>query len=93
MPELLPDRFFDIVPLSNFVLSQTFDLLFSRYGQSLRVTEQVRAERQIPVTGTIGILKALCLDKTVTAEQANAILGRMVDTGFYSPVRRISDIL
>jgi len=169
MPDRLPDRYVDTVTLSNFVLSGNLDLLLSRYGQSLRVTEQVRAElaagricgypelgvveqalgsgsiistepmtmpeserfadllrtlgageascvtlaghrggivatddraarsccaeRQIPVTGTVGILKALCMDQTITAEQADAILARMVDTGFYSPVRRISDLL
>ncbi len=169
MPDRLPDRFFDTVTLSNFALSGAFDLLVDRYGRSLRVTEQVRAElaagrirgyaelkvveqplaagsilpadamttpeselfvdllrnlssgeascvalarhrtgivatddraardscaeRQIPVTGTIGILKALCTDKNITSEEADAILARMVDAGFFSPVRRVSDLL
>lgn len=51
------------------------------------------AERGIPVTGTIGILKALCIDRTITSEEADAILNRMVGAGFYSPVRRVSDLL
>jgi predicted nucleic acid-binding protein len=169
MPDRLPDRFFDTVTLSNFALSGAFDLLVDRYGRSLRVTEQVRAElaagrirgyaelkvveqalaagsilpadamttpeselfvdllrnlgsgeascvalarhrtgvvatddraarsscagRGIPVTGTIGILKALCTDKNITSEEADAILARMVAAGFYSPVRRVSDLL
>ncbi len=169
MPDRLPDRFLDTVTISNFALSGAFDLLVNRYGRSLRVTEQVRAElaagrirgyselevveqalaagsilpaepmtmpenelfvevlrilgpgeascvalaghrngivatddraarsacagRSIPVTGTIGILKALCIDRTITAEEADAILARMVDAGFYSPVRRVSGLL
>ena len=44
MPDRLPDRFFDTVTLSNFALSGVFDLLVDRYGRTLRVTEQVRAE-------------------------------------------------
>ncbi len=51
------------------------------------------AERGIPVTGTVGILKALCIDRTITSEEADAVLNRMVGAGFYSPVRRISDLL
>ena len=169
MPDRLPDRFFDTVTLSNFALSGAFDLLLDRYGRSLRVTEQVRAElaagrirgyselavveralasgaivpiepmtmpeselfvehlptlgsgeascvalafhrggivatddraarsccveRGIPVTGSIGILKALCIDRAITPEDTDAILARIVDTGFYSPVRRITDLL
>ncbi len=169
MPDRLPDRFFDTVTLSNFALSGVFDLLVDRYGRTLRVTEQVRAElaagrirgysdlelvepalaagsilpaepmtmpenelfvellrtlgsgeascvalaryrngivatddrvarsscaeRGIPVTGTIGILKALCIDQTIASREADAILSRMVKAGFYSPVRRISDLL
>ena len=47
----------------------------------------------IPATGTIGILKALCVDRTLSAEEADAVLGRMVAIVFYSPIRRISDLL
>lgn len=169
MPDRLPDRFFGTGTLSNFALSGAFDLLVDRYGRSLRVTEQVRAElaagrirgyselgaveqalaagsivpaepmtspeselfaellrtlgsgeascvalarhrggiaatddraarsccaeRGIPVTGSIGILKALCIDRTITPEDADAILARMANAGFYSPVRRVSDLL
>ncbi len=47
----------------------------------------------VPLTGSIGILKALCTDKNITSEEADAILARMVDAGFYSPVRRVSHLL
>ena len=50
-------------------------------------------ELGIPVTGTIGILKALCVDRALSADDADAVLARMVEIGFYSPVRRISDLL
>ncbi|MFW5842521.1 MAG: hypothetical protein ACOCW6_01215 [Spirochaetota bacterium] len=169
MPDRPPDRFFDTVTLSNFALSGAFELLVNRYGRSLRVSEQVRAElgagrnrgyaelaaveealaagsivpaepmtmpeselfvdllrtlgsgeascvalarhrggivatddrtarsccaeRGVPVTGSIGILKALCIDRTIASEEADAVLNRMVSVGFYSPVRRISDLL
>lgn len=51
------------------------------------------AERGVAVTGTIGILKALCIDESITSEEADTVLSRMVEAGFYSPVRRISDLL
>ena len=58
-----------------------------------RAARSCCAEREIPVTGSIGILKALCIDRTITQEEADATLARMVDAGFFSPVRRISDLL
>ena len=62
------------------------------------VTDDRTARRRcaghgIPVTGTIGILQALCADRTVSVEEADALLARMVDSGFYSPIRRISDLI
>lgn len=43
-------------------------------------------------SGTIGILKASWRDGQITLEQADSILHRMINRGFYSPVRNISDI-
>ena len=51
------------------------------------------AGRGIRVTGTIGILQALCADRIVSAEEADALLARMVAIGFYSPIRRVSDVI
>ena len=51
------------------------------------------AEKNIPVTGTIGILKAACLDKQIIASDADRILNAMIDEGFYSPVSGILNIL
>ena len=50
------------------------------------------ASRGIRVTGTIGILRALCADRIVSAEEADALLARMVEIGFCSPIRRVSDL-
>lgn len=50
-------------------------------------------ERHVPFTGTIGILKACVRDGMLEAEEADAILGSMIDAGYFSPVRRISDLL
>jgi predicted nucleic acid-binding protein len=51
------------------------------------------AEHKVPVTGTVGILKACCRDGVLTVDRADATLAAMVAHGFYSPVRRISDVL
>lgn len=47
-------------------------------------------ERSIPFTGTIGIIKALCLDKQLSLREADSIHKKMMDAGFYSPVQSIS---
>ena len=58
-----------------------------------RAARRYGAGRGIRVTGTIGILQALCADRTVAAEEADALLARMVEVGFYSPIRRVSDVI
>jgi len=50
-------------------------------------------ELDIPFTGTIGILKACCIDATRSPEEADAILQSMINTGYYSSVQNISDLL
>ena len=60
------------------------------------VTDDRAARKQcsvlgIPFTGTIGILKASLLDGELSLTQANDILGKMIKTGFYSPIRSLSN--
>lgn len=168
MPKDVRCWFFDTVVLSNFALAGCLDLLVTRYGARLAITNEVLdeisdgvaaghdglaaiqtlaadgvvkatvlnaaerkfyvkllcvlgpgeasciaaavsrhavvatddraaraccAEHKVPVTGTIGILKACCRDSALTAAMADAILAAMVAHGFYSPVRRISHVL
>ena len=58
-----------------------------------RVARTACEEREIRFTGTIGILKASCNDKLISPEEADKLLKQMEENGFYSPVKRISDIL
>jgi predicted nucleic acid-binding protein len=57
-----------------------------------RAAREQCADLGVPVTATIGILKACCLDGTFSPQEADAILQAMVEAGFYSPVRRVSDL-
>ena len=50
-------------------------------------------ERSLPLTGTIGILKACCRARTLSPHQADTILQAMIDAGYYAPVNRISTLL
>jgi len=50
-------------------------------------------ERNIFLSGTIGILKAACLDAILDKDQADRMLKEMISAGFYSPIQKISDIL
>ena len=62
------------------------------------VTDDLLARRTsaahgVHVSGTIGILKAMCIDHVIAPDAADALLADMVAKGFHSPVRRISDLL
>jgi len=58
-----------------------------------RTARQFCQEKSINFTGTIGILKASCLDGSISLKEADMALKTMISFGFYSPVARISDIL
>ncbi|MDL1962632.1 MAG: hypothetical protein LWX01_13260 [Deltaproteobacteria bacterium] len=49
-------------------------------------------QMNIPVTGTIGILKASIIDGLLTTTKADEILQKMVGKGFYSPIRSMAGI-
>ena len=72
-------------------------IAFARGRNAIVATDDRTARRQcttlkVPVTGTIGILKASVQDETLTLESANEVLAGMITSGFYSPVNSISDI-
>jgi len=48
---------------------------------------------KIPFTGTVGILKASLIDEQISLDQANESLCKMIEAGFYSPIRSIADIV
>jgi len=58
-----------------------------------RTARQCCIERDITFTGTIGILKACCMDGTLPPEAADDTLQPTFDAGYYSPVHSISDLL
>lgn len=58
-----------------------------------RAARDCCAEQGVRFTGTIGILKACCLDGTLTAPEADTVLHAMVAAGYRSPVHRISDLV
>lgn len=73
-------------------------IVLARKKNSVVVTDERAARFQcaqmnIKHSGTIGILKASCLERLIDPEEADQILHRMISQGFYSPVRNISDIV
>ena len=72
-------------------------IAIAKAKSTIVVTDDRTARKQcsqmnIPVTGTIGILKASLLNGHITLSQADGILQKMIEAGFYSPVRSITDI-
>lgn len=57
-----------------------------------QAARMVCQNKRIPFTGTLGILQACVHDKLVRADEADNILARMIAAGFYSPVKRVSDL-
>ena len=48
---------------------------------------------KVPVAGTVGILKASVLQGNISLAQADKRLKKMIDTGFYAPIRSLADIV
>ena len=46
----------------------------------------------VKLTGTVGILKNAVKQRTVSLNEGNRILARMIETGFYSPVKSLENI-
>jgi predicted nucleic acid-binding protein len=68
------------------------------FSQSIVASDDKAARRiceihKIPCTGTIGILIAACRDGLLALDKADQILMTMIEAGFYSPVRKISDVV
>jgi predicted nucleic acid-binding protein len=62
------------------------------------VTDDRAARKQcslmkVPVTGTVGILKASVLEGNISLAHADSSLQKMIDAGFYSPIRSLADIV
>jgi predicted nucleic acid-binding protein len=73
-------------------------IALAKERNAIVVTDDRAARRQcaqveIPVTGTLGILKASLLDGHIDLDLADKILSNMIEAGFFSPVRSIADIV
>ncbi len=70
----------------------------AKINSAIVVTDDRAARKQclqmkIPVTGTIGILKAAFQSSQISLSEADSILEQMIARGFYSPVNSISGII
>ncbi len=72
-------------------------IAFAKEQVAIVVSDDRTARKQcslmnIPFTGTVGIFKASVLDGYISLAQADESLRKMIEAGFYSPVRSIVDI-
>lgn len=84
--------------LSFLGLGEASAIVYAQSHNGIVVTDDQAARNQckrinIPVTGTIGILKACVLKPLVTTEEADDILRKMILAGFYSPVKSMKDLI
>ena len=54
---------------------------------------QLAQERDVPLTGTVGILLALVRDGALSLTEANAILAEMIERRYRSPVDRLDELI
>jgi predicted nucleic acid-binding protein len=54
---------------------------------------QLAREREVPLTGTLGILLAQVRDGMLSLAEANAILARMIERRYRSPVARLDELI
>ena len=72
-------------------------IAFAKEQKAIVVTDDRAARKQcslmkISFTGTVGILKASLLDGHLPLDRIDAILHKMIEAGFYSPIRSLADI-
>ena len=89
---------FSVTLLDSLGKGEASCIAYARYSHCAVATDDKAARRiceryKIPCTGTIGILLAACRNDELTIEKADQFLTGMTHAGFYSPVRRISDII
>ncbi len=58
-----------------------------------RDARKIAVEMQIPISGTLGVLVRLVDLGHLSAQNADELLASMIDQGYYSPVRSLSEIL
>ena len=74
---------------SSIALAKGRSLLFGCDDKAARREATILGVR---LTGTIGILLRAVRDKLLSKREADALLGRMIKAGFYSPVRSLEEL-
>ncbi len=57
-----------------------------------RVERREAGLLEVKLTGTVGILKKAVRQRTINLSEGNRILARMIETGFFSPVKSLEEI-
>lgn len=71
-------------------------IAYHRQGSVLtddRDARKIAQQRQIPVSGTVGILVRLVRTGKITSAEGNAILSQMILKGYHSPVDEITALI
>jgi len=56
-------------------------------------TRRLAQRREIPVSGTIGVLVAAVKKGIISLEEGNRLLKKMIEYGFYSPLTALDSLL
>jgi predicted nucleic acid-binding protein len=70
-------------------------IAYHRHGRVLtddRDARKIAAQRQIPISGTLGIWQRLLTQKQITLQEADSYLQQMIVHGYRSPVSTLADL-
>jgi predicted nucleic acid-binding protein len=58
-----------------------------------RKARRVAQDHGVEISGTLGLLKLAVEEGTLSIGEADEVLNRMIDGGYYSPIRSIDELL
>ena len=56
-------------------------------------TRQLAAREGVSVSGTVGVLVSLVKESVISLKEGNRILKAFIDTGYFSPVETLDDLV
>lgn len=58
-----------------------------------KTARNLAMERDVPVSGTIGVFISLIRNRLLTVKEADPVLQRMIQAGYYSPVTSLHELV
>jgi predicted nucleic acid-binding protein len=91
--DLLEGRYRGVVFTTLEVSNELRKGIKAGYSDLKSALQQLAQARDVPLTGTLGILIALVRDDALSLNEANAVLTTMIRRRYRSPVDRLDELV